>query len=299
MVLSRLQSVTSFHLMLFAGNWAVGLYPGSGIASVSMLAPDVHRGKALAIHECGPNFSYILAPVITAALAPAAGWRGVALVIGAACAVFSLAYALFSRAGGHRGEPPNFRNLKELARNRAFWVISILFVVAATAAQGIYNVLPTYLVVAHELSERFVNNLVGASRITGFIAIVTAGTLADRYGFRPVVAVILTVTGISTVLLGIADGGLLIASVFLQPLIVAAYFPVALNALMEVTAPERRNLAIAMAIPMATLASAGIAPPLFTAAGARGWFSQSFVVLGALVLLSIGLLAWMPAGKRR
>ncbi|MCK5251055.1 MAG: MFS transporter [Spirochaetaceae bacterium] len=288
-ILSRVQSVGSFHLMLFTGGWAIGLYPGSGIASVTGLAPDTHRGMALAIHECGPNLALILTPVIAAALAPSIGWRGVTLVVGISCVVFALIFAAFGRAGSERGQPPSFRNLAELVRNRSFWIISALMMVAATAAIGVYAVLPTYLVVEHGLPERFVNNLVGASRITGFAAILTAGSLSDRFGFRPVVTVILVVTGSATILLGVSQGWLLVVSVFLQPLIVGAYFPVALSALANVTAPERRNLAVALAIPLATLVGSGAAPPLFTAAGARGWFSQAFVLLGILILASVTL----------
>jgi NNP family nitrate/nitrite transporter-like MFS transporter len=291
--LSRVESAATFHLLLFAVGWAVGLYPGSGIASVIAIAPEAHRGKALAIHECGPNATFVLAPIIAAALAPSIGWRGVMLIAGVNGIVASLLFAAFGRGSNEYGQSPSFRNLAELARNRSFWIVSALFVVAATAAMGVYAVLPTYLVVEHGLSERLVNNLVGASRITAFAAILTAGTLADRFGFRPVVAVILVVTGAATMLLGLAQSWLLVAAVFLQPMIVGAYFPVALNALADVTAPERRSLAVALAIPLANLIGAGVAPPLLTAAGARGWFPHAFVLLGVLVVASVALLPLM------
>ncbi len=143
------------------------------------------------------------------------------------------------------------------------------------------------------------NSIVGASRITGFIAILSAGSLADRFGFRPVVAVILVVTGLSTFLLGVANGWLLVLSVFLQPLIVGAYFPVALNALASVTAPERRNLAVALAIPMGHLLGSGLAPPLLSALGARGVFSHAFAVLGVLIAASVALLGLMDKSAGR
>jgi predicted MFS family arabinose efflux permease len=297
-VLSRVRSVALFHIVLYAGGLANGLYPGSGIASVTVIAPDVHRGKALAVHECGPNLAFIMAPIIAAALAPVIGWRGVALWVGLAAVAASVVFAAAGRASNSRGQAPSFRNIAALVRNRSFWVISAIFVVAFTAAAGVYGVLPTYLIVEHGLSERFVNNLVGASRITGFIAILSAGGLTDRFGFRPVVTVILIVTGAATLLLGISKGWLLLVSVFVQPAIVGAYFPVGLNALANATTPERRNLAIALAIPLANIVGGGLAPPLFTAAGARGWFPHAFVLVGILVVASIGLLPLMRPGKR-
>lgn len=291
--LSLVQSVAWFHILLFAGGWSVGLYPGSGIVSVTTIAPDAHRGKALAIHECGPNATFILAPIIAAALAPVIGWRGVMLVVGTSAILVSLLFAGFGRASNGHGLPPSFGNLSQLARNRSFWVVSILFIVASTAAMGVYGVLPTYLIVEHGLPERLVNNLVGASRVSSFAAILTAGGLADRLGFRPVVLVILIVTGSATMLLGLSGGPLLLVGVFMQPMIVGAYFPVALNALSNVTSPELRSLAVTLAIPLANLIGAGIAPPLLSAAGARGWFPQAFVVLGAVIIASVALLPLM------
>ena len=293
MVLSQVRTEFLVHLLLVLGGWANGLYPGSGITAVTTIAPEMHRGKALAVHECGPNLAFVLAPVIAAALAPIVGWRGVLLVVGAAGVATTLAFAAGGRASTERGQRPNYHNVAQLARNPSFWVMSALFIVAFTAAAGVYGVLPTYLMVDHGLSERFVNNLVGVSRVVGFVTILGAGGLTDRFGFRRVVTVILVVTGVVTVLVGVTRGWLLVASVLLQPMMVSAFFPVGLNALSDVTTPERRSLAVALAIPMANIVGAGVAPPLLSAAGERGWFAHAFVVLGLLVVASIALLPLM------
>lgn len=137
--LSYVRSEGFFHLLLFIGGWGIGLYPGSGIVAVTTIAPDIHRGKALAIHECGPNFAFILAPVVAAALAPTIGWRGVMLAVGISSIAVALVFAVSGRAGSGRGQPPSYRNLAELVRNRSFWVVSALLVVAATAAIGVYG----------------------------------------------------------------------------------------------------------------------------------------------------------------
>ena len=294
--LSRTHDEASFHAVLFAGNLAVGFYPGSGIASVISLSPVERRGAALAIHECGPNSAFIFAPAAAAVFAPTGGWRGVMLTMGAISMAAALIFAAFGRAERGRGIPPNFGNLAELFRNRSFWIISVMFMAAATAAMGVYGVLPVYLVVEHGLPETFVNRIVGISRITGYAAILSGGVLVDRFGFRPVVTVVLAVTGAATVLLGLSSGRLLIAAVFVQPLVVGAFFPMALNALADVTAPQRRSLAVALAIPLANLVGAGVAPPLLTAAGAAGRFRGSFVLLGVLIAASLLLLPFMHSG---
>ncbi|MFW5686011.1 MAG: MFS transporter [Spirochaetota bacterium] len=297
--LSRADSTAYFHIVLFVGGYANGLYPGSGIASVTTIAPDEHRGKALAIHESGPNLAFILAPILAAVFAPLFGWRGTLLLVGSVAVGVALLFAAFGRASSDRAAPPNFANLAELLKNPEFWVVSSLFIVAAIAAMGVYAALPTYLVVEHGLSEQLVNTLVGASRITGFAAIMAAGGLTDRFGFRKVVTTILVVTGVVTFLLGASSGTFLLVSVFLQPMIVGAYFPVGLNALAGVTAPARRHLAVALAIPLANLAGGGVAPPVLMAVGAAGHFRVGFMVTGVLVLAAIGLLPLMRGGKGR
>ncbi len=291
--LSMVHSEKTFHLLIFLGSWALGLYPGSGITTVTSVAPDVHHGKAIALHEFGPNLTFILAPIFAAAFAPMIGWRGIMLITGIGGVVTALVFALIGRFGNEHGQPPNFRNLAELARNRSFWVISALFAVGVAAAMGVFSVLPTYLMVEQGLPERFVNNLVGASRITGIAVLFIAGALTDRFGFRPVISVNLLVTGAATLLIGLAHGGLLIAGVFLQPLFVGAFFPVAINELTKVTVPERRSLAVALAFPISNLIGSGLAPPLMAAAGARGWFSQAFILLGIIVMASVALLPLM------
>ncbi len=135
------------------------------------------------------------------------------------------------------------------------------------------------------------NTLIGTSRIIAFVAILSAGTLADKFGFKAVVIVVIAITGAVTFLIGATSGVPLLVSVFLQPMIVGAFFPVGLSALTDVAAPKLRNLAIALAIPMANLVGGGIAPPVLSAAGAAGGFRMGFMILGVIILGSIGSLA--------
>ncbi len=291
--LSMVHAELPFHLLMFAGSLALGLYPGSGITTVTSVTPDVHHGKAIAIHELGPNFTFILAPIIAAVFAPTIGWRGILQMVGIGGVGAAFLFAVFGRFGNEHGEPPNFNNLAELAKNRSFWVISALFSVGVAAAMGVFSVLPTYLMIEQGLPEQFVNNLVGISRITGIAVLLVAGAFTDRFGFRPVITVILLVTGSATLLIGLAHGSLLIIGVFLQPLFVGAFFPVTINELTKVTAPERRSLAVALSFPISNLVGGGLTPPLMAAAGARGMFTGAFVILGLITMLSVLLLPLM------
>lgn len=298
LALSTAQTLRFFHALLFVTGYANGLYPGSGVASVAALVPDVHRGKALALHESGPNSAFILAPLVAAALAPAIGWRGVFALTGIAALCVAGVFAVLGRGRRERGEPPHFENVKLFLHNRTFWIISILFAVVVSAAVGVYSILPTFLIAEHGHSEQFVNGLVGISRITGFAAIFAAGALSDRFGFEVVVGSIMSVTGAMTVLIGTTTGTVLLLAVFLQPLVVQAFFPVAIRALTDAAPPAARNLAVALAIPLANLMGSGVAPRVFGAVAAAGRFELGFIVLGAIVIGSIGLLPLVHGSSR-
>lgn len=288
--LAFVRSELGFHLVFLVETWANGLYPGSGITSVTTLVPDAHRGKALAVHESGPNLAFIIAPILSAFLAPHIGWRGVIGVTGGAAILTATAFLVAGRGSGERGEPPHFENLKLFVHNRPFWALSVFFMLAGTCAMGVFNVLPTYLMVEHHYSEQLVNTLVGVSRISAFAAIFAAGGLADRFGIRVVIGVIIGVTGALTLGLGFASGTTLLVVVFLQPIVVGSFFPVGLSALANTTPPGARNLAVALAIPLANIVGAGVAPWLFAALGSAGYFSASFVGLGIVSIAGLGLL---------
>ncbi|WP_416208195.1 MFS transporter [Halomonas sp.] len=153
-----------------------------------------------------------------------------------------------------------------------------------------FSMLPTFLVVEHGHSERSVKYLVGVSRITGFAAIFTAGALSDRFGFAAVVSVIMSVTGVMTVLIGLTHGTvLLIAGVSAAPCR-AGLLPGRDSALTDTAPVAARNLAVALAIPMANLVGAGIAPRAFGAVAAAGYFEAGFIALGTLTVASLALL---------
>ncbi len=288
--LSLVGGLAAFHAIYFVTNWASGLYPGSGIASVTEIAPEKNRGTALAIHESGPNLAFLTAPMLVALLAPHLGWRGVFLVAGIGALAVTVVFAFFGRTSTDRGQSPRFASITLFAKSRSFWIVSILFIVAASGAMGVFSVLPTYLIVEHGLDERLVNTLVGLSRISGFASILLVGTLADRYGFVRVVIVVLGTTGLVTLAIGLTEGLPLLIAVFLQPLLVGAFFPLGLSALSDVAPPQARNLAVALAIPLANFFGSGLTPRLMSWAGDLGYFPLSFVVLGALTIASLFLL---------
>jgi NNP family nitrate/nitrite transporter-like MFS transporter len=293
------ESKPALNAALVVAGVGSGLYPGSGIATLSAMVHARHRGSALAVHESGPNLAFVLAPVVVSLLLPITDWRGVLRIVAFASLSASAGFALFGRGGGERGEPPHFDKLRVFLRDRTFWVLALYFVLAASCAMGVFSVLPTFLIVDHGLGQTFVNRLVGLSRVSGFLAILVAGTLSDRLGIRVVIGAIFGITGTATLMLGLLEGSALTVAVFVQPMVVTSFFPAALAALAGIGPPSSRNLGVSLAIPLANFIGSGVVPPILGNAGEAGNFSLGFIVLGALVLGSMALLPLLQPAQRR
>lgn len=280
------QDPGSFHLVMAVVGFANGLYPGSGVTSVTAVVPEHHRGKAIAIHESGPNLAFILAPLVSAALAPFLGWRIIFMLAGIAALLAAAAFSVFGERNPGPAEAPNFHNLRLVAKNRTYWIVVVLFALAASCAIGVYAVLPTFLVVHHGLTETTVNTLVGLSRTSGFVAILGAGFLSDRFGFRRIAAIVLVFSGIMTAGIGLASGSLLVAVVFLQPLFIQSFFPLGITAVAAITPAAARNLGVIIPIVFANFIGSGVTPRVFGALADVDLFAAGFVGLGVLLLVA-------------
>ncbi len=295
-IAGSLPALQAAAMLLGAG---AGLYAPSGISTVATLVSAEDRGKALAIHEMGPNFAVVSAPLVAAALVPAVSWRLVFTVTGLICLSAAGAYARWGRGSDLPGEPPNLKNIATVLADPAFWVVTALLTVAVSAAVGVYAILPSFLIEERELDARLVNTLIGVSRASGIAMVFLTGIAVDRIGVRRMLAIVCTVVGVFTLLLGIARGPLLIAAVLLQPLLVPAFFPTALSAIAQVGPPHLRNLAVALVIPAANFFGTGVFPSFAGLLAERGRFAWSFVILAAVLFASLALVpGFRPQGRQ-
>ena len=141
--------------------------------------------------------------------------------------------------------------------------------------------LPTFMVVEHNIDRGLVNTIVSLSRISGIVFIFVSGILVDKIGERLLIGVICSVTGALTILLGIVTGKLLIVVIFLQPLLITAFFPAAFSALAKMIPPQLHSLAISLLIPAAYLFGAGVVPTFIGLLADLGLFPWGFIILGA------------------
>jgi NNP family nitrate/nitrite transporter-like MFS transporter len=160
----------------------------------------------------------------------------------------------------------------------------VLFSLGVTGGLGVYSMLPLYLVNEHGMLQSQANTLITLSRILTLPMALLVGWLSDHFGLKPTLSFVLFLTGISTLLIGVAEGSLIQIIIFCQPLFAVCFFPPAFAALSHIGSKETRNIAVSFTIPIAFLIGGGVIPNVIGFLGEKGFFSMGFIVSGGLIL---------------
>ncbi|RLB29119.1 MAG: MFS transporter, partial [Deltaproteobacteria bacterium] len=204
---------------------SAGLYLPSGISTLTAMVRSRDWGKAIAIHELAPNVSFLTAPLLSEALLIWFTWRNILALLGFVAVSIGLAFARFGRGGAFAGQAPNPANLKILLREPPFWIMIVFFSLGISGTLGIYAMLPLFLVSERGMTQSTANVLVALSRVLALGVAYIAGIVTDKLGPTAALGGVLFVTGLLTLLLGIAPGSWVVLLVFLQPLIAVCFFP--------------------------------------------------------------------------
>jgi NNP family nitrate/nitrite transporter-like MFS transporter len=286
-------AVSSTLLLIRAGLIVVGLgaglYPPSGVATASSLVHSKDEGKVLSIHEFGPNLGFIAAPLVVAMLLPRLEWRSCLLIISVLGLLIGTLYIVFSRGGGFKGEAPVLRNLTQIFSLPSFWTTAVLLALGAGASIGLFAITPTYLVFERGLDQELVNTIVGVSRISGLLVLLFAGYLVDRFGAKKLISAILVTAGIATAAMWARSRPILIAAVFLQPLLIASIFPAVLTAAARIAPRNLQNLTISFILPIGYGFGAGVLPVLLGWLGDNASFALGFLIYGVMLVAGSAL----------
>ncbi len=269
---------------LFLLGVSAGIYFPSGIATVASILKPSDWGKGFSIHELAPNLSFLTAPLLALWLGPIMSWRSLLLCLGGASLAMGVVFALYGRGGGDRGEAPRLDVMQQIARRPEFWVLVLLFGLAIAANVAPFSMLAVYLIDARGYDPERANTLITLSRVAGPIVVLGAGWIIDRLGARRTAVVSMGVTGLFTVLLGLAQGPYVPVTVIAQPLLSVCYFPAGFTVLSQIFDSSQRNVAVSLVIPLALLFGTGLVPTLMGWFGDQQRFELGFVLLGALLL---------------
>ncbi|KPK31191.1 MAG: hypothetical protein AMK69_01125 [Nitrospira bacterium SG8_3] len=280
---SMSHSLWGIRLALIFLGMAAGLYLPSGIATLTSMVALRHWGKALAIHELAPNLSFVVAPLVAEVFLGWFSWRGVIAFLGGASLFVSMVFTRFGKGGEFHGEAPSLKSFMALLADSNFRILVVLFCLAVAASMGIFAMLPLYLVTEQAMDQNHANTLIALSRISGPGMAFIAGWAVDRLGPRRTLSGICLLSGLTTVMLGIAQGTWMILVIFLQPALAVSFFPAGFAALALIGPPGIRNLAVSLSIPIAFLFGAGAIPIGIGIAGDAGSFSLGIFAVGVVI----------------
>ncbi|MBT7262010.1 MAG: MFS transporter, partial [Desulfobacula sp.] len=247
------QDLLSMRIGLFIVGMSAGLYLPSGIAMLTSSINSKNWGKAMGVHEMAPNLSFLLAPIICEGLLLWLSWRSVLIVVGATSILLGISFYKFFTGKDFPGEAPMLKSFLPIVVMPSFWMMIILFSLGVTGGLGVYSLLPLFLSSEHGMLQSQANTLITMSRILTLPTALLIGWLTDRFGLKPTLALVLLLTGISTLFIGLASDRFLQIVIFCQPLFSVCFFPPAFAALSNIGSKETRNVVISFTIPIAFL----------------------------------------------
>jgi len=280
---STLWGIRASLIIIGAGS---GLYFPSGIPTLTSMVEEKDEGKVFALHEIGPNSSFVIAPIAAVFALRFLNWQGILLVLACIGTAAGLLFLIFARGGRFHGKPPHLANARLILTKSSFWIMAGLFTFGAGAAIGVFAMMPTYLVAERGMNAELVNTLVGLSRLSSLVIIFVAGYLVDRFGARRIISVVMLAAGVATVGLSIPFRPLLIAAVFLQPVLIACFFPAGFPLISRIAPPEMHNLTISFLFPIGYAFGPGLVPVLLGLLGDRLSFAVGFLMYGILLMAS-------------
>ncbi|MDT8378650.1 MAG: MFS transporter [Desulfotignum sp.] len=281
--------------MLQAGMVCLGLAGGfylpSGVASLTGLVSRQHWGKVLGLHQLAPNLAYIVAPLAVSLFAAwHQSWRMVLVVYGTASLLLAVAYAARGKGITDRTDPPGLKIFATLFHTPAILVIAVFFILGMGLNQGVFVILPLYLVFERGFDPGTTNLLLAVSRIAAFGMPLAGGWLADRFGPRRIILAALFLSALGTLLMGwLPNSGIWLALI-LQAGAGVCVFPLCFAVMSMVTTPGIRPVAVSVVVPLAHFLGSGLVPFGIGILAETGRFNLGFAFLGGVTFLCLPLI---------
>jgi NNP family nitrate/nitrite transporter-like MFS transporter len=286
-------SINGIRLLLIILGLVAGLHVPSALATITAMVSRQDWGKALGVHQTAPSVSLVLAPLLVEAFLGPLTWRMILVCLGFVDLAMALIFILFGRCGDFSGEAPKPTMVKAVMDYPSFWIMIAIFALMMGGAMGTYSMLPLYLISERGLNKGWANSLLGLSRLSGLFITFLSGLVTDRVGEKWSIAVVMILAGCATILLGILSGPWLVVIIFLQPALIACFFPPAFSSLSRITPPNLRSLTTSLVTPTAFLFGGGVAPALLGYMGEVHTFGLGISLAGGLMLIGPFLLKFL------
>jgi len=277
--------------LLYAVALIIGMATGIYIPAVIPLITSYYEekvwSKAIAIHDSAASIGVFAAPLIALFLLRFFQWRGVLGIMGFAFVAAAIAfYFLINELKVARVTKAVFG---KFIRRRALWVLSIIWVFAASTSIGVYYVTPLFLTKELHLDLGYANTIFGISRLGGFVVAISSGFLVSRFSVRSIMVSILIISGASTAFVALAGVKFVGIALFLQASFIYGFFPAGLIAISRIFDLNVRAIATGFIFGFGVIIGWGITPYLLGLSGDILGFKFGILMLGILVIISSGL----------
>jgi NNP family nitrate/nitrite transporter-like MFS transporter len=266
-----------------------GIYLPCSIPLITSIISRVNWGKAIGFHDTAASFSFLAVPILVALTIRLYHWQSFYIMLSGACALCIVLFWVF--APDPRPQEEKRSRYATVLRRPDFWIIAILWIMAAMATAGIYTIIPLFLVTEKGMQVEVANTIFGVSRIGGVFATMLIGFVLDRYSVKKILFTILFITGLSTVGMALAQVlWLLVGMLVIQATVSMVFFPAAITAISSITLPEERTTFIGVTLAISSLFSFGFLPVGLGAVADKWNFQIGILAVGVLITLSCALI---------
>jgi NNP family nitrate/nitrite transporter-like MFS transporter len=278
-----------FYVFAFVLGFATGLYLPAAISLITEYFSEKDWGKSIAIHDSAASIAIFGTPLIAIFLLHFFKWRGifevfVVVFLASAVVFFFISEEVKVRYSGTKAP------FGELIRKRSLWTIGVVVLFGAGANMGIYQITPLYLTKELLLSIDYANTILSISRFGGIGVAILCGFLADKISLRKIMFIMMLVTGVLTVLIGVAPVKFVVIVFLLQTLFVTGIFPLSFVLIARTFGRETRGMATSLVLTVATIFGSGVMSYLLGLSGDLIGFRFGISILGIFVILSSLLL---------
>ena len=278
----------AFYLFSFLLGFSTGVYLPSVMPLITEYFDERNWGKSIAVHDSAASISIFSMPFLALFLLQFFKWRGIFEVF---AVIFLFSAVIFYFASDEvKIRHSKKTKLDDLIKRRSLWIMAILWMFASGANLGIYFIVPLYLTKELSLSIGYANTLLGLSRLGGIAVAIMCGFLVDRFSLRKIMFMMVLLTGIFTVLMGVASVRYVGIFLFFQALVVTGFFPLGLVSIARMFSREVRGLATGLTLTIGVICGGGLMPYLLGLSGDFISFRFGISILGIVVILSSGLI---------
>jgi MFS family permease len=283
-LISFVKVFSAFYIFSFILGFATGIYLPAAILLITEYFAENNWGKSIAIHDSAASISIFSTPFILLFFLHFCAWRGVFEVF---AVVFLISAIIFySISDEIKIRHSQKIRLGNLLKTQCLWATIIIWIFASGANIGVYLIVPLYLTKELSLSIEYANSILGTSRLGGIGVAVLCGFLVDRFSLRKLMFAMLFLSGLFTVLTGVASARFMGVSLFFQAIFATGFFPVALVAATKMFSRETRSMATGIILAFSVIFGGGLTPYLLGFAGDLLSFRFGISLLGILVSLS-------------